>query len=787
MLCVRAFLFVVLCFLPLTQPSAADETTIWYSQPARKWTESILIGNGRLGAMIYGSIPRELVRLNEESLWAGEPFDVYPDNYTENLETLRQLVRDGQLAEARSFGIAEMTKTPTSFRSYEPLGDLLIELDHDAKVVNYRRELDMETGVTRVKYTVDGTAMTREFLISAVDDVLAIRLTGEVSGKISLSRPKDMKVTAVGQNALSMDGQIVDVPESEGGPEPNRGGSGPGGKHMKFAGRLHAQVKGGTIRAEADSLVMEGVNEVIVLFTGATDFNLKKMTYDRSIDPGKKAEAILAKAVGRSWDDILRDHVAEHRAMFNRVSIELGSAPEQEKLPTDERLAAVADGADDPGLLELYFQFGRYLLMSSSRPPGRIPANLQGIWSDGMWSPWEADFHTNINLQMNYWPADLCNLSETVNSLTGWFSNVAEKGRVSAKTLYGADGWVAFHAINLFGRTTPSASTTKSQFENSVLDPLAGAWMALAYWRHYEFTQDRAFLREEAYPVLKGAAEFILDYLVDDSDDRLMIIPSTSPENSYFVPDRRDQVRITYNSGYHLTIAREVFLSVIRGSAILEKDAEFRNEVIVALERLPEVKIGEDQTILEWGDEHREKDPGHRHMSHLLGGYPFAQITEKTPKRYEALRKSVDRRAAHGCGGCGWSRAMMAGLYARLQNGDEAHNHLNWMLKKHTGPNLFNRQIDGSFGSTTCIAEMLLQSHAGEIHLLPALPRAWPTGHVHGLKARGGFLVDVDWKDGELVSAVIHGGPGADCVVRYQDNSRKVSVKPGETFEFSGN
>jgi alpha-L-fucosidase 2 len=781
----------------IASPASAEPlTTLRYDEPAAEWMQALPLGNGRLGAMVYGSPGEARFQLNEESLWAGEPMLVYPDNFATHLKKVKQFVFDDKIDKARAYGLKHLTKRPTSFRSYQTLGTLGVALEHGTNLSNYRRELNLADGLSTVHYRVNDTQYTRQAFISAPDDVMVVRIAadrpGQISGTIHLTRSEDVAVQAFSDGRIHMDGQLDDEPQDEDNP----GGSGPHGPQMKFTARLHADARGGTVDARDDTLIVKNADALILRYTAVTDYDRAQLDFDHAIDIARKADQKLEAAAKRDFHALRERHVREHRAIFDRVSLDLTGSPVTTST-TAERLQAVEDGDSDPALVSLLFQYGRYLLMSSSRPPGRLPANLQGIWARSKWAPWEADFHLNINLQMNYWPADVTNLPETMEPLVGWLMPLSERGEQSARTLYNAPGWLSYHATNPFGGVSPSGSTIGSQFINGVLDPYAGAWMALTPWRHYQYQPSRPFLKHKAYPLLKGAARFMLHQLQAGPEGHLVIVPSTSPENAYLHPEA-GKARITYGSTYHMSLAKLVLTATHQAATILEKDADLRKRISSALDRLPPFQIGDDGTLQEWIKDYKEANPGHRHMSHLIGAHPFDLITPKDKALFKAAKKAIRRRVEHGSGRYGWSRAWLIGFFARFHNGAEAREHTQRLLQESVGPNLFDKfgrlfQIDGNFSATACIAEMLLQSHIGNpidgytIELLPALPPAWDKGAVKGLRARGGYEVAMTWHDGKLRQAVIHAVTetrGAS-VLKYRQHKTTLDLSQGETIKLN--
>ncbi|MFW6101299.1 MAG: glycosyl hydrolase family 95 catalytic domain-containing protein [Bacteroidota bacterium] len=765
---------------------------LWYNQPAAEWTEALPLGNGKLGAMVYGTIQQEKIQLNEESLWAGQPVDAHPPEFREHLPEIQEALLNDNPARAKKLMQQYGTQRPTSFRSYQPLGDILLSFEGLNDTNNYRRELNLNTGISNVAFDSEGQQHTRETFISATDDVLVIRLQAgdreKLNLDIHLTRSKDARTKAVDNNTLIFKGQIIDKKPPE-GPEPNPGGSGPGGKHMRFGGVLKASTEGGSIISRDSTLQIKEASKVTILFSADTDYDLSNMDFDRTIDPAAKARATVNNAMQKPYRVLRRQHIAEHREMFERVDLNLVQS-RQDNLPTDKRLEALKEDKADPALLALMFQYGRYLLMNSSRYPARLPANLQGIWNKEMWAPWEADYHLNINLQMNYWPHNPGNLPETIIPYLNFAESLAEHGKETARRMYGADGWVVHHCTNIFGRTTPSGSTEESQINNGYF-PVAGAWFLMPLWRHYEFYRDKQLLEERIYPLMKGSAEFILDFLIENEQGQLVTAPSHSPENLYIHPETEEPQRLTVAATMDIQIIHTFFSACIQAADILGKDAGLKEKLRTAREKLPPVQIGDDGTIQEWIRDYEEEDPGHRHISHLFGLYPGTTMHPGNPERFKAAEKTIERRLAHGGGHTGWSRAWIISLFARLQDSERAHENALALLKESTLTNLFDThppfQIDGNFGFTAGISEMLMQSHRDTIRILPALPDSWEKGYIKGLQARGDFRVDIHWDNHKLSRVAVTSKQGNMCTLRYRDSTITFDTRKAKSYVFDDN
>ena len=618
-------IFVLGCSQERENHNAVEvkDVVLWYEAPANQWSDAFPLGNGSLGAMCYGGIETERFQLNEESLWAGVPGNPHAKDYYGKLVKLQNMLLEGRNLEAHKYGVEHMTAKPTSFRSYEPLADLYINFDIKDSVTDYKRKLNLSTGICTVSYSLGQSKFLRESFISAVDNVLCIRISAlgdtKINCTLGMERQKDAAVTALSDGRLQMNGQIVDIEAPEGHDE-NKGGSGKGGAHMSFAARVKAEVKGGSIAIEANTLVARNADELIIKLTADTNYDLQLLNFDQAIDPGIKANSSLNKAAGISWNTLKRNHVKEHSEMFDRVHLDL-KGKSYDSLPTDKRIMGYNKGNNDFGLEAQFFQFGRYLLMGSSRPTAKLPANLQGIWSERIWAPWEADFHLNVNLQMNYWPAEVANLSETTVPLMNWFEKIVEESRPLAKEMYHSDGWFSHHASNAFGRVTPSASTLSSQFTNGALDPLPGAWMAMNLWDHYEYTQDEVFLEERLYDLLSGASEFILDLLVEDSNGHLQFAPSCSPENQYLDTASGEILRETLTSTYHLSIIKAVFDATMEASQILGKENDLYHRIAEASKALPDFPIHSSTgRLMEWQNEVQESEPGPSASFPYVGG-----------------------------------------------------------------------------------------------------------------------------------------------------------------------
>lgn len=778
---------------------AQSTNTLWYKQPAKYFEESLVLGNGKVGASVFGGVASDQIYLNDATLWSGEPVDanMNPEAYR-NLPAIREALKkeDYKLADQLQ------RKLQGKFsESYAPLGTLFLDFNQKGEALNYRRELNVSEAISKVSYEIGGVKYTREYFISYPDQMMVINLTSSKKGALNFG----VKFTSQLKNAISISDQVLKAKGyAPAHADPNYSGNKTDtiifdeNKGTRFATLVKIKNTDGKLSATDSTIKLTGGTEAIVFVSIATSFN----GFDK--DPatqGKNAELIanqqLKNAFTKSFDALKKSHLNDFQKYFSRVSLNLGKT-EAPDLPTDERLRRYAEGKEDKNLEVLYFQFGRYLLISNSRTPG-VPANLQGIWNPQMRPPWSSNYTTNINAEENYWLAENTNLSEFHTPLLSFIKNVATTGKVTAKTFYGVNGWTACHNSDIWAMSNPVGDFGTGD-PNWANWNMAGTWLSTHLWEHYQFTGDTKFLKDEAYDLMKGAAQFCLEWMVEDKNGQLITSPSTSPENKFITPNGY-QGSTLYGGTADLAMIRECFIQTISASKILNTDIEFRNKLEQALKKLHPYQIGKKGNLQEWYYDWEDVEPQHRHQSHLFGLFPGNHITSATtPELANACRKTLEIK---GDETTGWSKGWRINLWARLLDGNHAYKMYRELLKYvepdgvktdyarggGTYPNLFDAhppfQIDGNFGGAAAIAEMLVQSTENEIRLLPAIPDAWDSGSVKGICARGGFEVSMEWKNKSVKKLRVLAKNSGKTTLYFGSEKKEINLKKGQVFEMN--
>jgi alpha-L-fucosidase 2 len=731
---------------------------LWYEKPAKKWTEALPLGNGQIGAMVFGTIPNERIQFNECTVWTGQPHSYAHPAAAEKLPEIRKLLFDGKQKQAEDLAGRHFMSVPLRQMAYQPCGDLWFDFQGLGKVANYRRWLDLDTGTQTTEYEADGVKFRREVIVSHPDRALFLRITadkpGKINGTVRLTSPhKNSSTTASGNDRLVLRGQV----QADG---------------IRFESIARLETTSGSVEANGGQLVIANADQVLIRLVAATNFTNFR---DISGDPAARCSKLIENASGKPWEKLRAAHLADHQALFRRMDLDLGNSPESLR-PTDERIAGYLKG-NDPQLAALAFQYGRYLLIGSSRAGGQ-PANLQGIWNDSLNPPWGSKYTCNINTQMNYWPAEIANLSECADPLFDALQELVLSGRETAKEHYAAPGWVLHHNFDLWRGTAPINGS------NHGIWPTGGAWLCHHLWEHYLFTGDQKFLRERAYPTIRDSAKFFASYLVEDPVTKTLISgPSNSPEQGGLVmgPTMDHQ------------IIRSLFNITVEAAQILKTDNDFAAKLAEMTPRISPNRIGKHGQLQEWMDDRDNPRNKHRHVSHLWGVYPGTDITSRDTDLFKAARQSLVHR---GDAATGWSMGWKINLWARFLDGDHAYLILRNLLQPvggHSGggmyPNLFDAhppfQIDGNFGAAAGIAEMLVQSHLRDdkgnpiLHLLPALPSQWPVGAIKGLRARGGFELDLAWKASHPVSLTIRSSNGGTAIILHDGKPREIQLAAG--------